>query len=209
MQLLEREGALAVLGEAHDAAVLGAGRVVFVTGEAGIGKTSLVNRFVGGLGPGARVLLGTCDDLSIPRPLGPIRDLVGSVSAELERALAAGRRRTTMQGLVLEELDLAPQPTVLVLEDVHWADDATLDLITVLARRIALLPALLVLTFRSGEAPPGHPLYAALGSVRPDATATIELAPLSAARRSRSSPARAPTRSTPRRAAIHSSSRSC
>ena len=43
------------------------------------------------LGAGARVLLGTCDDLSIPRPLGPIRDLVGSVSPPLEEALAGGR----------------------------------------------------------------------------------------------------------------------
>ena len=111
--------------------------------------------------PDARVLLGTCDDLSIPRPLGPIRDLVGSVSAPLEEALSAGAAPHEIQRLLIAELELPPQPTVLVLEDVHWADDATLDSITVLGRRIGSLPALLVLTFRAGEVPPGHPLHAA------------------------------------------------
>ena len=73
MDLLERDGALATLTEARDAAASGDGRVVFVTGEPGIGKTSLVTRFLRDLDSDARVLLGTCDDLSIPRPLGPIR----------------------------------------------------------------------------------------------------------------------------------------
>jgi predicted ATPase len=90
VELLEREGALATLADAREAAARGAGRVVFVTGEPGIGKTTLVTRFLRGLGADARVLLGTCDDLSIARPLGPIRDLVGNVSPPLERAV---RRR--------------------------------------------------------------------------------------------------------------------
>ena len=168
MELLERDGALAALAEARDAAARGEGRVVFVTGEPGIGKTSLVTRFVRDLEAGARVLFGTCDDLSIPRPLGPIRDLVGSVSAPLEEALAAGAAPHDIQSLLIAELELPPRPTVLVLEDVHWADDATLDSITVLGRRIGSLPALLVLTFRGGEVPPGHPLHAAVGAIRAD-----------------------------------------
>jgi predicted ATPase len=80
VELLERDEALATLAEARAGAARGEGRVVFVTGEPGIGKTSLVTRFVRDLGADARVLFGTCDDLSIPRPLGPIRDLVGAVS---------------------------------------------------------------------------------------------------------------------------------
>ena len=130
MELLEREAALATLAEAREAAGRGQGRIVFVTGEPGIGKTSLVSRFVLDLGPAERVLLGTCDDLLIPRPLGPIRDLAGSASDELQEALAAGAAPHDIQALVLAELDMRPQPTVLVLEDVHWADDATFDLIT-------------------------------------------------------------------------------
>src|SRR6478752_10712950 len=154
MELLERDGALAALAKAHAAAAEGDGLVVFVTGEPGIGKTALVNRFVADLGEDARVLLGTCDDLSIPRPLGPFRDLVGSVSPALEEALAAGAAPHDIQALLIAELDLPPRPTVLVVEDVHWADDATFDTLVVVGRRIGLLPALLVLTFRGGEAPP-------------------------------------------------------
>jgi DNA-binding CsgD family transcriptional regulator/tetratricopeptide (TPR) repeat protein len=179
MELLERDSALAALIEAREAAARGDGRVVFVTGEPGIGKTSLVTRFVRDLEPGARVLFGTCDDLSIPRPLGPIRDLVGAVSAPLEEALAAGAASHEIQGLLIAELELPPQPTVLVVEDVHWADDATLDAITVLGRRIGPLPALLVLTFRGGEVPPAHPLRAALGAIRAGDSVFLELAPLS------------------------------
>ncbi|MGE5689290.1 MAG: ATP-binding protein, partial [Pseudomonadota bacterium] len=128
---------------------------------------------------GSRVLLGTCDDLSTPRPLGPIRDLVGSVSAPLEEALSAGAAPYEIQELLIAELERPPRPTVLVLEDVHWADEATFDTITVVGRRIAALPALLVLTIRSGEAPPGHPLHATLGAIRADDSVVLELAPLS------------------------------
>ena len=76
VDLLERDAALAALGEAFASAARGEGRMVSVSGEPGIGKTSLVRRFTGDLA-GGRVLLGTCDDLSIPRPFGPVRDLAG------------------------------------------------------------------------------------------------------------------------------------
>jgi DNA-binding CsgD family transcriptional regulator/tetratricopeptide (TPR) repeat protein len=176
VELLERDGALAALAEVHDAAARGEGRVVFVTGEPGIGKTALVTRFVRDLEPGARVLFGSCDDLSIPRPLGPFRDVVGSVSALLEEALSTGAALHEIQALLIAELELPPEPTVLVLEDVHWADDATLDMLTVLGRRIGSLPALMVLTYRGGEA---RSLRAALGAIRADDSVFLELAPLS------------------------------
>src|SRR5262245_31273025 len=165
MDLLEREEALAALDEVREAAARGEGRTVFVSGEPGIGKTALVTTFVEGVGSGGRVLLGTCDDLAVPRPLGAFRDLAGNVSAPLEEALSNGAPPHEVQSLLLAELELRPRPTVLVLEDVHWADDATLDAITVLGRRIASMPALLVVTFRGGEAPPGHRLYATVAAV--------------------------------------------
>jgi predicted ATPase/DNA-binding CsgD family transcriptional regulator len=179
VELLERDRALADLAEARAAAARGEGRVVLVTGEPGIGKTSLVSRFVRDLGDGARVLWGACDDLSIPRPLGPFRDLAGDVSADLERALATGAAAHEVHALLLAGLAMPPSPTVLVLEDVHWADDATLDAVAVLGRRIGRLPALLVLTFRGGEAPPGHPVHAVLGAIPPGTSSFVELAPLS------------------------------
>jgi DNA-binding CsgD family transcriptional regulator/tetratricopeptide (TPR) repeat protein len=179
MELLERGHALEALGAAHASAKRGEGRVVFVAGEPGIGKTSLVNRFLEGLEPGSRVLFGSCDDLTIPRPLGPFRDFAGVVSFELARALATGAAPHEIQTLLVEELEAPPRPTALVLEDVHWADEATLDSITLVGRRIGSLPALLVVTFRGGEAPPGHPLHAAVGAVPADAAVFLELAPLS------------------------------
>src|SRR5215217_2530007 len=100
--------------EARASAARGEGRMVSISGEPGIGKTSLVRRFAGDHGDG-RVLLGTCDDLSIPRPLGPFRDLAGSVSAELEDALAANAAPHDIQDLLIAELERAPGPVVLVL----------------------------------------------------------------------------------------------
>jgi DNA-binding CsgD family transcriptional regulator/tetratricopeptide (TPR) repeat protein len=181
MELLERHEALAALGAACAAAARGEGCVVYVTGEPGIGKTSLVSQFVRECEAGARVLLGTCDDLYIPRPLGPFQDLAGSVSAPLGQALATGAAPHEIQTLLIAELEQAPGPTVLVLEDVHWADTATLDTITVLGRRIGSLPALLVLTFRSGEVSSGHPLHATLGAIQADDSLILELEPLSPA----------------------------
>jgi predicted ATPase/DNA-binding CsgD family transcriptional regulator len=179
VELLEREAALAALGDARESAAGGRGRVAYVSGEPGIGKSSLVRRFAEEVGGAGRVLLGSCDDLAIPRPLGPFRDLAGSVSPELDEALRAGAAAHELQALLLAELEQPPRPTVLVIEDVHWADDATLDSIAVLGRRIAELHALLVLTFRGGEAPPAHPLHAALAAVRAEDLVTIELEPLS------------------------------
>jgi len=179
VELLERDAALTALGESHAAAAGGRGRVVCISGEPGIGKTSLVRHFLETLEDGSRVLLGTCDDLSIPRPLGPLRDLAGSVSGELEDALAAGAPAHDIQDLLIAELERPPRPTVLVLEDVHWADDATMDSIAVLGRRIGSLPALLVMTFRGGEVPPRHPLRSALGAIDADKSVLLELNPLS------------------------------
>jgi DNA-binding CsgD family transcriptional regulator len=179
MELLERDEALTALASAYEAAARGCGRVVFVTGEPGIGKTALVTRFQHDLGPNARVLLGTCDDLSIPRPLGAFRDLAGCVSAQLDEAIAAAAPPHEIHPLLVAELELRQSPTVLILEDVHWADDATLDAITILGRRIGSLPAVLVLTVRVGEAPPDHPLHAALGAIPAADSVFVELAPLS------------------------------
>lgn len=162
MELLERESALASLAGARDAAAQGRGCVVVVSGEPGIGKTALVTEFLDGLPSGARALVGACDDLSVARPFGPIRDIVGSVSVALERALTSEEPPHVVQSLLLDELAAQPQPTVFVVEDVHWADDATLDSLAVIARRIGSLPGLLVVTLRVGEARRGSALDTAL-----------------------------------------------
>jgi DNA-binding CsgD family transcriptional regulator/tetratricopeptide (TPR) repeat protein len=179
MTLLERDDALTTLRQAYADAGSACGRVVAVGGEPGIGKSALVEAFLAEVGTEARVLAGVCDDLSIPRPLGPFRDLIGSVSNQLRDAIDRDAPAHEITRLLIKELSPPPRPAVLVLEDVHWADDATLDVITMLARRIASLPLLLVITSRSGERPPGHAFESAIGALAAAEAWFIELTPLS------------------------------
>jgi DNA-binding CsgD family transcriptional regulator len=161
--LLERERELSELAQAAREAAAGEGGLVLVSGEAGIGKSSLVRAVRGLLAAGERLLVGHCDDLGTPRALGPFRDLVGQVGTELTRALAEGGERDAVLAALRAELDWAGHPTVLVVEDVHWADEATLDVLRFLARRIGELPAVLVLTYRDDELTREHPLQQLLG----------------------------------------------
>lgn len=177
MGLLERESELAALAGALDEAAAGRGSVVLVTGEVGIGKTSLMTRFAERLGGGARLWWGNCDDLAIPRPLGPFRDVAGS--ARLQEALAHDAPAHVVHAALLEDLSRWPGPTVLGIEDAHWADQATVDAITVVGRRARSLPLLMVLTYRSGELGPSHPLPAALDALRASVSHYLELRPLS------------------------------
>ncbi|WP_280878764.1 ATP-binding protein [Streptomyces pseudovenezuelae] len=163
--ILERESELARLAAAARQAAAGAGSVALVFGEAGIGKSSLVKAMPDLLPAHARVLVGQCDDLATSRPLGPFRDLVGSVGAELARAVTDGGDRHRVYEALHAELAGTPHPAVLVVEDVHWADEASLDALRFLVRRMERLPALLVLTYRDDELSRGHPLRHLLGQV--------------------------------------------
>src|SRR5262249_7512967 len=127
--LLEREAELAVLEAALASARGDRGGVVVVAGEAGIGKSALVARFVAGLGGTTAGLVGLCADLPIPRPLAPFRDVAPSVAPALAQAISSGAPPHELYPLLLQEVE-GPRPTVLVLEDMHWADGATLDAVT-------------------------------------------------------------------------------
>lgn len=180
--ILEREHEVAELAGAARAAADGNGSVVLVYGEAGIGKSSLVEAVRGVLPPNVRLLVGCCDDLATPRTLGPFRDLLGSVGPELTKVLRAGGDRDRVIDAVHAELSGTEQPTVLVIEDAHWADDATVDTLCFLVRRTAELPAVIVLTYREDEVGPGHPLQRVLGQVaRVPRVRRLELARLSEA----------------------------
>ncbi|HEX6418042.1 MAG TPA: AAA family ATPase [Acidimicrobiales bacterium] len=176
--LLERDQALDALGAALDEAAAGTGRVVLVHGEPGIGKTALVQAFAAGCGDRAPVYAGACDDLVTPPPFGPLHDVAQAIPA-LAEALAAGAPPATVHRLVLAEIGRSAHPTVLVVEDAHWADEATLDLITFLGRRIGTAPGLLVLTYRDTEVGDGHPLVPVIGSLPATAVRRVPLAPLS------------------------------
>lgn len=177
--ILEREQELAELRAAAREAASGVGSVVLIAGEAGIGKSSLVESLPSVLPPDGRLLVGYCDDLTTPRVLGPLRDLIGSVGAALARALESVDRAAVLDELRAELASAGP--TVLVIEDVHWADEATLDVLRFLVRRAATMPLALVLTYRDDELTRDHPLRHLLGLIsRTARVRRLNLAPLSA-----------------------------
>ena len=151
MGLLEREAELAALSQLFASAADGRGGVALVSGEAGIGKSTLVGAALAALPARTRVLRGACDDLIAPRSFGPLQDAARGTSGPLAAAVAAGADRDAVFEAVFAELSGSGGPAVLVVEDVHWADDATLDLVRLLGRRVADLPAVVVLTFRDDE----------------------------------------------------------
>jgi predicted ATPase len=177
--MLERSDALEVLHTLLRECESRGGRVVLVRGEAGIGKTMLVRRFVEDVGGRSDVALGACDDLVTPQPLAPIWDIARH-RPEVESALRSGERRRVMDA-VLNLLSGPGEPSVVVIEDTQWADDATLDVITFLGRRIDRVNGLLVLTHRDSEIDAGHPLRHVLGNLPPRVVRRVGLPPLSLA----------------------------
>jgi DNA-binding CsgD family transcriptional regulator len=160
--LLERTLQLAALEGCLAEATAGRGRVALVHGEAGVGKTALVRRFCAEAH--AKVLWGGCDPLSTPQPLGPFVDIAKEVGEPLARAVTDGANP-------YEVVDALPRsngnggPTVLVLEDLHWADEATLDVLRLLARKIESTPMLVAATYRDDGLDRVHPLRIALGEI--------------------------------------------
>ena len=147
--LLERESALAALGVALESVrVTSEGRLVLIGGEAGVGKTTLLRRFREQLGASHRVLWGGCDPLFTPRPLGPLLSVAEEVGGELADVVSRGVMPHEVVAVLAREFR---SPTVFVLEDVHWADEATLDLLRLLVRRIESMPVLIVASYRDDE----------------------------------------------------------
>ena len=179
--LLEREAALAELGSLALEVRRGSGRVVLLRGEAGVGKTAVITRFTAELDGAARILQGWCDPLAAPRPLGPLLDALSDLNDEAAHRLAAAIEAGDIATLYRRLLALlrSERRWVWVIEDAHWADGATLDLMRFLARRIASMPLLLVVSYRDDEVDGAHPLAMALGDMaRCAAVRRIELEPL-------------------------------
>jgi DNA-binding CsgD family transcriptional regulator/tetratricopeptide (TPR) repeat protein len=177
--LLERGEQLAALRDGLAAVERGPGGVlVLLAGEAGGGKTSLLREFQRPLG---RVLWGACDPLFTPRPLGPFVDVVQAVGGEVRELWEAAAKPYQLATSLLRELRARPG-SVVVLEDLHWADEATLDVVSLLGRRIETVPALVVATYRADELGRTHPLRRLLGELRGGAAIRrLEVEPLSMA----------------------------
>jgi DNA-binding winged helix-turn-helix (wHTH) protein/tetratricopeptide (TPR) repeat protein len=175
--LLERDQPLAALVGAVAAARTGSGRLVCVAGEAGIGKSALIRAFADGFAGDTPVLIAGCDDLSTPRALGPIRDLVERLPADQQAVLADDLSGASLSRVLATIGD--ERGCVVVIEDVHWVDDATLDVVRQLAGRVRELPVVVVLTYREEELGLTHPLRRLLGATRGLHVAHLTLAPLS------------------------------
>ena len=180
MPLLERELPLAALAEYAKEARLGAGRLVLIAGEAGVGKSTLIEQFEDEL-PDAHFSWGACDGLFIPRPLGPLFDLAGQLGGDLLDLCRADASREALFTALLRQIDQPGTLNVVVVEDIHWADEATLDLLRFLGRRLHRAAVLLVCTYRDDALPTTHPLRLVLGELAVQrSTRRIGLTPLSA-----------------------------
>ena len=158
MDLLERDGLLARLEELLADASGCAGRLCLVAGEAGAGKSALIRAFVERHRNDARVLEGACDPLSLPRALGPFVDMFG-------QELNAPTSRAALLPLIRDRLNDRPHPTIALVEDVHWADEASLDVVRYVARRLEGMRTLVVVTYRDDELGMDHPLRLLLGDL--------------------------------------------
>ena len=177
--LLEREKVLQQLTDCAHRALEGRGSIVLVGGEPGIGKTSLIEAMRGQICRDFDVAWGGCDALFTPRPLGPMHDMVQRFGSEVRSRLAHGIGSTELFQAIITDLEGRNKATILIFEDVHWADDATLDFLSFLGRRIAMLRTMLLMSYRSDEVDHEHPLTQVLGEIPASSTCRVELDPLS------------------------------
>jgi DNA-binding CsgD family transcriptional regulator len=179
MTLLERDPVLASLRQYAHEASQGEGRLVLIAGEAGAGKSVLVERFQRDL-PDAVWSWGACDGLSTPRPLAPLFDLARDLGGTLEALCRGQPERDELFAALLTQVTGDDRLNVIVIEDIHWADEATLDLMRFLTRRIRAASVLVIATYRGDWLAPSSPLRLALGELAARRWARrLELPPLS------------------------------
>lgn len=177
--LVERETPLARLHQWVTALDGRNGAVALVMGEAGIGKTSLLEAFRADIGEQVDIAWGSCEALFTPRPLGPIHEMASVLGEPVASLLRRDTPAADIFHAILSTLDKRARPLVLIVEDVHWADRTTLDLLKFLGRRIALTPTLMVLSFRNDEIDPEHPLHQVIGDLPAAKVHRVGLQPLS------------------------------
>ena len=179
-ELVERDDVLDSLSGLLDEAAHQGGRLVLLAGEAGIGKTSVVGELIRRAGHGNLVLMGACDPLDTPRPLSPLLDIAGDRSSGISDLVAGGVTGHELFAALVDRLTGTARPTLLVIEDVHWADAATLDLLRFLGRRVERTNAVVVVTYRDDELALHEELRRLLGDLatRTHVVVRIALQPL-------------------------------
>jgi hypothetical protein len=194
-QLIGRESALAAASSVLDDARRGAGQFLMISGEAGIGKTAMLAALVIEAGPAPLVLRGFCWDGDGAPPYWPWSQVLqasglpmadlgeagwllqpASWPAEPMSAVAAGDAQFRLFEAVARCLRrlAAGRPVLVVLDDLHWADEPSLRLLGFLARALAAEPVALLSAYRDTEAPPelhkiaGLAQQLALAGLNPD-----------------------------------------
>ncbi len=173
--LLEREEIIGTLRNCFDCVTEDGGQIVLVCGEAGIGKSSMIEAFLKALPLPVTHVIGLCDPLYTPRPLGPVRDICFGI---LGTGLNESEDALFFEGFV-GRVSALRRPAVLVMEDLHWADQRSLDWLNYIGRRISQLPILLIGSFRDDEVEATHPLRTALGGIPAARKWQISMPPLS------------------------------
>ena len=179
MELVERAGFLTILQSHFNDVAKGEGHAVFVSGEAGIGKTSLVRAFCKELTDECNIYQGTCDALFTPRPLAPLYDILLQMHEDVPAISGQIEDRAAFFTQFFHDLKNMRGITMLIIEDIHWADEATLDFIKFLARRITQLRCVFILTYRDNEIHSRHPLRNVLGQLQSGSFTRIQLPPFS------------------------------
>jgi DNA-binding CsgD family transcriptional regulator/tetratricopeptide (TPR) repeat protein len=164
VELLERDELIASLQGLLGDAASGQGRLVLVSGEAGVGKSALLRHFADVASSRAPVMWGWCDPLSSPRPLGALVDISAQLSTEVAELLRAGERDRAFEA-TLRELRGRSGPSVVVLEDVHWADASTLDFLRFMGRRLGSARVLFIVSYRDDDLAVTDPLRLVLGDL--------------------------------------------
>jgi predicted ATPase/DNA-binding CsgD family transcriptional regulator len=179
MQLVERSAQLDQLRSLLAGAAEGNGHVVTLIGEAGAGKTALVNVFSGLVTTGMRVLRGACENFGTAEPLGPLRDLTREAGWTLPEALSSAENRIALFSEVFRLLNEGTTASLVMIEDIHWADDSTLNLIRYFGRRIRSSRILLLLTARRDDPDQRSRLRGALADIPSTSLTRIDVPALS------------------------------
>jgi DNA-binding CsgD family transcriptional regulator/tetratricopeptide (TPR) repeat protein len=179
MELIERDEFLGLLQKHLKNVEEGDGHCVLISGEAGIGKTALVKAFCKQHEGECDIFQGACDDLFTPRHLAPIYDILSQVNKDLLPSSHSGKDRSDLFSNFLEAFRNRVKKFLIVFEDIHWADEATLDFIKFFAKRISQMPCLFILTYRDNEIHSRHPLRNVIGQLPPDSFTKVSITPLS------------------------------
>jgi DNA-binding CsgD family transcriptional regulator len=175
-ELIERAEFLNSLHMKFESVAEGEGHCVLLSGEAGIGKTSLIKVFCQEKKNVGKIYHGTCDALFTPRPLAPIYDIILQIRGDNN---FDPTNSSALFSQLFHEIKNQHRTTLVVIEDIHWADEATLDFIKFFARRISRLHCLFILTYRDNEILDNHPLRNVLGQLPSDSFTRLQLSPLS------------------------------